>query len=177
MIYLVTGMARSGTAAMMRALIMGGIEGNYFEEMDAILAQRHKLKRSDYDPNPYGFFENGFIPAIEAHGMVSNIMLNRFDVPITDPLMAVVMHRDEAERAASLDEWAMETDDWLLGFDQHYQAFRKTHPGANIIDVAYADLVEDPERELERLRGAGWPINVALAAKAIDPALYRHRIQ
>lgn len=177
MIYLVTGMNRSGTSPMMRAVIMGGIEGNYFEPMDAILAQRKRLKRADYDPNPYGFFENGFIPAIRAHGMVSKIMLNRFDVPITDPLMAVVMHRSEAERAASLDEWDMETDHWLLGFERHYEAFRIRHPGANIVDVAYADLIEDPERELERLRGAGWPINVSEAAKGIDPALYRHRIQ
>lgn len=162
---------------MMRALIFGGMVGNYYAPIDAILAQPKKLKRADYDPNPYGFFESGFIPAIEAHGMVTNIMLPQITVGFKDPLMAVVMHRPEAERAASLDEWAFDTDSLLYGFPAYYQRFCEMHPHATIADVDYSALVADPDRELTTLALAGWPIDVQAAIPAIDPALYRHRAQ
>ena len=175
MIYLVTGMARSGTSAMMRALIMGGMVGNYFAPLDVVMAQADKLKRPNYDPNPYGFFEQGFTPAVEAHGMVSKIMLNRFDGAIVDKLTVVVMHRSEAERKASLDEWDFATDEFLLGFDEHYADFKSRHQGANIVDVQYSQLINNPEQELVRLQQAGWPIDPRKGARAIDPTLYRHR--
>ena len=174
MIYIVTGMPRSGTSAMMRALIMGGMHGNYFAPIDAIIGQYEHLKRPDYDPNPHGFFEHGFIPAFQAHGMLSKIMLDRFDVHCK-PLMAVVMHRTKTERAASLAEWDLNTDKMLQGFKEHYARFQKMHPDAGIVDVDYPELIAHPHQELYRLQDAGWPIDVASAARAIDPTLYRHR--
>ncbi len=175
MIHLVTGMQRSGTAAVMRAAIMGGIVGNYFAPYDAVIGQYKHLRNPDYDPNPYGFFEYGPVAAIEAHGMVSKIMLAMIGSNFPE-LMAVVMHRPEAERAASLAEWDFNTDEFLYGFEEHYANFKALNPDADIIDVEYAELVAYPYRELRRLQDAGWPVDAAKAANAINPALYRHRL-
>lgn len=174
---------------MMGFLLAGGMYGNYNPLKDKEAAQRlaHKQHNPDYDPNPTGYYEHGPRSLFngDAAGFVTKKVLSHWNysrlqlgetVPM--PLKVVCMHRPEAQRRASLEEfkWKAAGLEKRLKFWPLWQLWQSCHPGAEVIHVNYEQLVTDPHKVYQRLVEHGWPLDCPEAAcAAIDPALYRNR--
>jgi hypothetical protein len=165
------------------------MHGNYNPDKDKESAQRlaHKQHNPDYEPNATGYFEHGprSLFTGEAAGFVTKKVLSQWDYGklqegriVPSPLKVVCMHRPEAQRRASLEEfdWGPGGLEKRLKFWPLWALWQKCHPGAEVTHVNYDQLVEDTHTVYRRLVEHGWPLEYPEAACAtIDPKLYRHR--
>lgn len=187
--FLVTGAHRSGTSALMRFCITGGMLGNYTEEQDKSVEDMVGLVADNprYLANPHGYFELGprNIFYGEGRGYVTKKVLSHWNYDkmqkgycVPTPLKVVCMRRPEKQRRASLSnwEWGPGGLEKRLKFQPLWDLWRQCHPGAEILEVDYAQLVSHPRTVANRMVDAGWPITDIEAARAtIDPLLWRHK--
>ena len=196
MIVVVSGIHRSGTSMMMGALNDGGIPILWDESRE--YQMRHR-DTEEYMPNKYGFWEIGQ-KVYMVFGYTATIPDNHaVKIQYTGlPILAardegykiIMMRRDPAEIRASMIEWEIKNPDSVEG------TFDKDHPNwsheyhetirhnkdiltmrrdCEFIEVWFKDVVENPLREMERVRDFGILIDPEKAIKMIDPTQYRHR--
>lgn len=184
MIHIVSGYFRSGTSAMMAALIAGGLDAAWSEERNQ-LAEAHADER--YHPNKGGLYEirlseysgNNFPLAYQ--GKLIKCMAWGLDHLAVNPdgYRVIIMRRDPEEIRQSYEGFFQATCPPLTEY--HERIERAANMLANRRDVLsvcvvdYAGVVEQPELAFIRLRGDGWPIDPLASAATIDPTQYRFR--
>jgi hypothetical protein len=182
-IIVVSGLPRSGTSLMMQVLDAGGVA-----------ALTDNLRAADAD-NPRGYYELEKVKQIErdaswlpdARGkavkMVSQLLPK---LPPTERYRVVFMERDFDEMLASQERMlrrlgrpAAPRDQIIPAFTQHLERVRQwleRQPNVAALRVRYKALVERPADEVARLNEfLGGRLDVARAAGAVDPSLYRNR--
>jgi hypothetical protein len=183
-IIIVSGLPRSGTSLMMQLLEAGGVE----------VVTDH-LRTADAD-NPRGYYEfekvkqvkrdASWLPEIrgKAVKMVSQLLL---DLPPTERYRVVFMERDFPEMLDSqermlerLGRAAAPREAMIPAYAAHLERVhewlqRQAHIA--VLRVRYKALVERPHAEVARVQEfLGGRLDVARAAGAVDPSLYRNRM-
>ncbi len=185
-ITIVSGLPRSGTSMMMKALDAGGLQ---------ILADH--IRKADED-NPKGYYE--FEPVKKTKRDAAWLQLARgkvvkmvyrllYDLPaegyhyrvifmlrnISEVLASqnkMLERRGQATPSASDQQMAAlftneinECRQWLLN-----------HPNFSVLYVSYHDMIRDPQAEANRINEfLGGELEVSAVANSVDPSLYRNR--
>ena len=184
MIYVVSGMARSGTSMMMKVLWKGGIPSYYDKKKERHLRKQHGATAA----NPGGFFEvstkekEGLDFPLQAQGMAIKIMApwKWFGTMAVNPdgYRIVILLRDPEQIRESIykinQEYIRTEDSYIL--DNYKDFFAKgldiAHNRNDVRSVTvlqYAEILKNPEWELRKLSLVDWPINVRKAAKVVNP--------
>ncbi len=180
-IYIVSGLERSGTSMMMQILYRGGMNVAFDK------------KRMADEHNPKGYFEleggkiinrlmEGTFPMERYEGMVIKVTAYGIKyLPQGFNYKVIYMLRDLDEIMASMSKMIGEK----LG-EEDRKAFEKlnrytlkildSREDCEYITVRYNAVIENPRREIERInRFLGNKLNIDEAIKAVDPSLYRNR--
>jgi hypothetical protein len=197
MLYLVSGMFRSGTSMMMRALEAGGLECVVSEAHDATLVRQtadteYMLQHGEsvYEPGRQAIAQANF-PAMYDGKALKLLSLQRgrnaHFRPLPGGVKVVVMHRDPEEirqsyEAAFAKVRARNTAPWLKeggAYEQHMDlvcaGFANRRDCEGVTELDYRDVLADPLMAFLALKGDGWPIDVQAAASVVDPALCRFK--
>jgi hypothetical protein len=180
MIYVVSGMARTGTSMMMHALIKGGIPAIYEVGKDVRVKMRIE---GDYDPNPNGLFEithehllERFPDDLEGELVkIHDWQWDKLGEKISEGLMVVYMVRepkdilDSAVRFIGMDE----PDNNLITRTemQHEVAYAIScrKDAKEVVEANYYDVLSDPLAFFAYLRDIGFPIDPKRAASVVKP--------
>ncbi|MBU0678185.1 MAG: sulfotransferase [Verrucomicrobia bacterium] len=185
MIYIVSGLPRSGTSLMMQMLEAGGIP----PLTDSI--------RSADEDNPQGYYELEKVKRLrdddswlnEAEGKVMKVIsMLLYDLPNDREYKVVFMQRNMDEILASQQQMLKrrgnetdETDDMKmrLHFENHLSKLRQWIQHAPHINLLYCDynqLLADPVEISQTISAfLGGDIDSAKMADAVNPDLYRQR--
>src|SRR5262249_25004858 len=158
-IIIVSGLPRSGTSLMMQMLESGGVE-----------VVTDNLRTADTD-NPRGYYELEKVKQIKrdsawlagtrgkAFKMVSQLL---YDLPPTERYRILFMERDLDEMLRSqekmlerLNRPAAPREKILQAYTVHLErlhAWLRQQPHREVLPVRYDELVEEPEKEAERVR-------------------------
>ena len=181
MIYIVSGMARTGTSMMMHALIKGGIPAVYEVGKDARLKIR---TTEDYDPNPDGLFEithehllERFPDAFEDELVkIHDWQWDEIGEKLSDTgLMIVYMVRNKQDVIDSLCKFCGSrepTSDMIERANMQVevaQAVSCRQDAKEVVMVKYQDVLADPLPVFEFIKGKGFPIKPEKAARVIRP--------
>lgn len=184
--YVVAGHPRSGTSMMMLALANGGLEAAHSPAWDAISSNHN-----GYRQNPNGFFElsmqDQLHPWFPARHWGKLIKVQYVQLVGLAPgcYRVVFMMRHPREIRMSYQALGEATARQPLHWrhEDDYQPLMKRYMAAaamradmHLLEVWYSDVLADPHATFARIRDFGFPIDAARAASAIDPALYRHRV-
>jgi hypothetical protein len=183
-VIVVSGLPRSGTSMMMRALQAGGIP---------VLADGQREADED---NPHGYFELESVKrtvrdpswVAQARGKVVKVIARLLpDLPAGQPFKVVFMRReldevlrsqrkmlerrgepegppDEEMRRLLLGH-VIETEDWL-----------RTRPEMETLFVSYNRMVQEPRPQAQRINHfLGDALDVDRMVSAVDASLYRQR--
>jgi len=182
-IIIVSGLPRSGTSLMMQMLENGGV-----------VVVTDGIRTADTD-NPRGYFEYERVKKIKedaswlpetrgkAFKMVSQLL---YDLPPTEKYKIVFMDRDLDEMLISqekmlkrLNREAAPREEIKRAFTLHLERLRdwlSRQRHMKVLRVSYNDLVEWPERQIERVSAfLGGQTDSARMALSVDPSLYRNR--
>jgi hypothetical protein len=180
MIYIVTGLMRSGTSMMMHALIAGGMKAAY-ERKDT-----EYLWDGDYHPNQNGFFELPETAYDDKFPMQFNTKLIKVpfkvlgDLNRTKGMRIVYMTRPFEEINQSYDRYITTFEPHRKGVDDFVERIpytlgrligRKDIVRFDVFD--YHKVISRPLAHFELLKSHGWPVNPEKAA-AIPDAKLRH---
>jgi hypothetical protein len=182
----VSGYPRSGTSLMMQMLAAGG--------MDVVVDDAHKTD----EHNPRGYYEYG--PALSlgsdvsttdwvagARGKAVKVMAYQLGhLPDEFEYRVVFMRRTIAEVLASWDKMGLTRKDCelsererVLAFKTEYatyEAHLERRTNVSVVYVQYNDVIAEPAAQADRVaQFLGVGLDVAAAAAAVDPALYRNR--
>lgn len=141
--------------------------------VESIIRSR-EANPATYDPNPNGYFAAPLevVPTDYPNALLK-VPIYRWPFVPTGDLSIVWMQRDETERAASFVTAFGGTDAVNVPAYEAGEATLAVLPFVTV--VQFADVLNDPVGEFARLWAAGWPIDPALCASVVDPALWRMR--
>lgn len=180
----VTGLPRSGTSMMMRALEAGGI-----------CALKDEIRVADSD-NPNGYYEFEAVKNtrndaswIEGNDGKAVKMVYRliYDLPPTTQYELIVMRREMSEILASqakmLDRLGFDKgpDDSVMEqlFERELGQFGQWVEHQNhvtAIEVWYGDVIDHPRLQFDRIQSfLGKSLMTQAMEDFIDPSLYRNR--
>jgi len=183
MIFIVSGLPRSGTSLAMQMLDAGGLP---------VLSDG--LRIADLD-NPRGYYEWERIKSLprepsilaEAEGRAVKVISSLlFALPqdydyrvifMLRPLDEVVasqavMLRNRGTEGPKLVPAALEPV--LQAHLAQVNAWLRTRPDLAVLKVGFHDVLADPRREAESMaRFLGLPLDVAAMARQVDPSLHR----
>ncbi len=184
MIYLVSGVSRSGTSMMMRCLEAGGLPAVYDHHQDWLNVQ---YGNGEYLPNPNGFYaceRDEFYRPDFADAYAGKLVKVPWAMLLRLPQATyrlAFMLRDPAEIFASMRRFIPTG----FGGDELVTALYPTVTGAlqtallargdmQVRTVQYAAVVKNPATAFA---GLGWPIDAQAAAAMVQPELYRFRLE
>lgn len=183
---IVSGLPRSGTSMMMKALEAGGLE-----------ALIDHIRTADED-NPKGYYE--FEPVKKtrddpswldrAGGRVVKMVYRLlYDLPTGYSYRVVFMLRDLSEVLASQkkmlvrsgrDPQAVPDEQMAALFTAELDKCRQWlagQPHFSVLYVSYQDMLRDPRGEAARINAfLGGGLDEAAIADSVDPSLYRNRL-
>lgn len=187
-IYIVSGMPRSGTTCMMRALEAGGMTVAYSENRDQMAAGHAD---QHYQPNPDNklyeipLSEYGDVDfPLKYEGKLIKVMLWGLDHLAVNPdgYRIIIMRRDPEEIRQSCEAFGIGVHPWLKSGEYGLRitrALKMLYVRTDVLGlevVNYRTLFEHPELTFEMLKhDESWPINAAKATATINPDLYRFR--
>ncbi|MCE5185975.1 MAG: sulfotransferase [Planctomycetaceae bacterium] len=182
---IVSGLPRSGTSMMMKALHAGGIE--------PII---DNIRTADED-NPRGYYEFEPVKKLKqdvswlpgaAGKAVKMVYRLLYDLPSDYEYRILFMQRDMAEVLASQKKMlersgkvnASVSDDQMAAlFTAELDKCAKwlaSRPNCKVLYVNYRDMINNPSAECEKIsRFLDGGLDVEQMAAAIDPSLYRNR--
>lgn len=170
--WLVTGLPRSGTSLMTRAIALSS-DLPYIYDLDYESRLRSNETDPTYDPNPNGYWVTDTTKNHDYTGKLAKIPLHRATV-IKGDCMVILMKRDRKAVEASYKRAfnGELTESYLSICDQAEQYLKSF---AKVIEVNFEDVLDNPRREFLRIKNAGWPITVSEAVKYVDPTLWRSK--
>lgn len=190
--YIVSGIMRSGSSMMMKALVDGGMDVFYDPERDNSNSDS-EYKGETYVVNPGGFYELNpefYEPdkleelSNKARGKLIKFLIpGLMKFPITDDvhLKIIVMLRNPEEIAKSWEIAFKGLTPELLGFDLRFYGFMmrdaikffEEEMNAEVLVVSYHSVLKNPKKEFRLIRDDGWPIQPTQSAKTVDTSLHR----
>lgn len=177
--YLISNIHRSGSSMMMRCLTSSGMEGIYDKELDNTLGL---FIQDDYHPNPNGFYQTMEIN-LESHKVVKYPFRKLLSLPFGEYNICF-LKRNPAEIELSIQQFTPYVswgDDMIVL--EFYDLIINTllenlasRPDVKLTVLNYADIINDPVHEFNKLVDAGWPIDPVLASSFVDSNLYRNKL-
>ena len=181
--YIVSGLHRTGTSALVRAISVASTLTPHIDaDVEALIRSREVS--ATYNPNPAGYFSHATMIAPVADWIADtpneSVMKAAPEAFLngagTEPLMVILTARARAEIEASfMAAFGFDVED--RRYDARAQAQAILEQATNVVlsIVNFAELIDTPLAVFTALADAGWPIDPAAAASTIDPALYRNR--
>lgn len=168
---------------MMQALVAGGLTPAYSEGRERFNAL---MGDESYQPNEGGFYEVPFkeygqfgFPK-QYEGKLIKVLYWGLPTMAVGNYRVVLMRRDpeeirqswEAFTGRKADPWTIEHYDELM---DETEASLRNRRDTQVTCLDYRDVVDHPGSAFFGLRMAGWPIHIANAVAAVDPAQCRFR--
>lgn len=185
--WIVTGHPRTGTSMMMHALTQGGLPPAYSSAWDGMAANPN-----GYVQNPNGFYElsiedqmHPWFPArhwgrlikvgyVQLGGLAPGCYRVLFMMRHPREIRMSYQALGEATARQRLN-WRTEAEYEPLM--KRFMAAAAMRADVHLIEVWYHDVLANPLATFERIRAFGFPVDPARAAAAIEPSLYRHRVE
>lgn len=181
--YIVCGLHRTGTSALVRAIAEASALTPYVNaDVEAVIRSREI--NAEYDPNPYGYYSHStmFAPIADwitnvPDGSVMKAAPEAFlNGTSSEPLTVILTDRPADQIEASFTAaFGMDVPDHR--YSARAQAAAILGQATNVVlsIVSFAELIDTPDQVFASLDASGWPIDSAAAAATIDPTLYRNR--
>ena len=177
MIYVVSGIPRSGTSMMCQCLEAGGMEVVQSSKRDE---HANKCWSDElYKTNQNGFYEST-LEEMQAddfppEGKVVKLIIEwlQFLKGHKAKVIFMLRHPEEIRQSSEAlagDKCRVDGYDKVMGNCIE----RLEQQGCEIIRANYDSIVFDPLPFFEQL---DWPIDASAAASAVDPSLYRFRLE
>lgn len=188
-VYLVTSFQRSGSSMMMRCLEAGGLPASYDSSQDIL---NILWGREGYQPNPNGFYGTNSLgdtdyPSFYLDHLGKVVKFPRVDFRYLakGKYKIIFMSRNPREIIASMRRFTPyypwgSVEAAVHLFEVIKPALIKTirdRGDCEVIEVSYNDVVSNPTKEFEKIKGFGIPIDVEKAVAMVDPTLYRLRLE
>jgi len=187
MIYVISGLPRSGTSMMMRMLAAGGLE---------LLTDG---SRTADESNPYGYYEFESVKSLKDGKTEWLEQARQKGVKIVSPLLPylpsrysykiVFMRRDLNEVIASQAKMLnahrktsspLIDGELIKAFRSHLvqvENWLSSQSNIQVFYISYNDLLRQPKVFIPRLVDfIDLPLNVVAMQNAIEPSLYRNRV-
>lgn len=181
--YIVSGLHRTGTSALVRAISEASTLTAYVDEnVEAVIRSREI--DPTYNPNPAGYFSHGamFAPIADwiSDTPDNSVMKAAPEAFLqgtgSEPLMVILTDRPAAQIEASFAAaFGMDVPDHRYSARAQAQAILEQATNVVLTIVDFAELIDSPDQVFADLAASGWPIDAAAAASTIDPTLYRNR--
>ena len=182
MIYVVSGFMRSGTSMMMQALEAGGLEAAFAPQRDEMNQQ---FGDEHYQPNPGGFYEMTRQEYLEYgfprkhEGKLLKCLWGGLPRFVVGSYLVAFMLRDPEEIRQSFEAFFNRPAPPFL--EDYQERMRdgidqlRNRKDTEVAVLEYREVVDKPRETFEKLKNAGWPINVDRATGVIQPDLCRFR--
>ena len=181
--YIVSGLHRTGTSALVRAISEASTLTPYVNaDVEAVIRSREI--NAEYDPNPFGYYSHAtmFAPVADwigntPDGSVMKAAPEAFlNGTSSEPLTVILTDRPAGQIEASfMVAFGFDVPDHRYSARAQAAAILGQATNVVLTVVNFADLVNTPDEVFTNLAASGWPINAATAAGTIDPTLYRNR--
>lgn len=181
--YIVSGLHRTGTSALIRAISEASTLTAYTDS-DVENVIRSREIDPTYDPNPAGYFSHRtmFSPVADwigntPDGSVMKAAPEAFlNGTGSEPLTVILTDRPADQIEASFTAaFGLDVPDHRYSARAQAQAILQQATNVVLTVVSFADLVNTPMEVFTNLSASGWPIDATVAAGTIDPTLYRNR--
>ena len=181
--YIVSGLHRTGTSALIRAISEASTLTAYTDS-DVENVIRSREIDPTYDPNPAGYFAHRtmFSPIADwiSDTPDNSVMKAAPEAFLqgtgSEPLMVILTDRPADQIEASFAAaFGMDVPDHRHTARAQAQAILEQATNVVLAIVNFAELIDSPDQVFADLAASGWPIDAAAAASTIDPALYRNR--
>ena len=181
--YVICGLHRTGTSALMRAISETSTLTAYTDaDVESVIRSR-EIDPS-YDPNPAGYFSHGSMFSPVADWITdtpdNSVMKAAPEAFLqgtgSEPLMVIFTDRPADQIEASfMAAFGFGVEDRRYTARAQAQAIVKQATNVVLTVVDFAELINSPDQVFADLAASGWPIDAAAAASTIDPTLYRNR--
>jgi hypothetical protein len=181
--YIVSGLHRTGTSALVRAISEASTLTAYTDaDVESVIRSREI--DPTYNPNPAGYFSHGamFAPIADwisdtPHNSVMKAAPEAFlQGTGSEPLMVILTDRPADQIKASFAAaFGFDVPDHRYSARAQAEAILEEATNVVLTIVNFADLIDSPDQVFADLAASGWPIDAAAAASTIDPTLYRNR--
>jgi len=181
--YIVSGLHRTGTSALVRA-VAEACTLTAYTDADVESVIRSREIDPAYNPNPAGYFSHRtmFAPVADwiSETPDNSVMKAAPEAFLygtgSDPLMVILTDRPaEQIKASFAAAFGFDVPDHRYQARAQAQAILEQATNVVLSIVNFAELIDTPNQVFASLAAAGWPIDPAAAAATIDPALYRNR--
>jgi len=182
MIYIVSGFMRSGTSMMMSCLEAGGmsvVKSERREEFGKVHSDDQYAVNANglYEPDPAEFKESGW--PRQHDGKAIKVVVPWLPHLAVHDYRVVFMRRDPEEIRQSYEAafgMKLNADEIQQRCDLAVERLNNRRD-VELIELQYAEVIAEPLSTFESLLYAGWPIGPVEAALAVDPSLYRFRLE
>jgi hypothetical protein len=181
--YIVSGLHRTGTSALVRAVAEAStLTAHTDADVEAVIRSREI--DPTYNPNPAGYFSHRtmFAPIADwiADTPDNSVMKAAPEAFLqgtgSEPLMVILTDRPAEQIEASFAAaFGFDVPDHRYQARAQAQAILEQATNVVLSIVNFAELIDTPDQVFASLAASGWPIDSAAAAATIDPTLYRNR--
>lgn len=179
--YIVSGLHRTGTSALVRAITESS---TLTVHSDASVESVIRSREIDpaYNPNPAGYFSHGTMFTQIAEWISDtpdeSVMKAAPEAFLSgagpEPLMVILTSRSQSEIEASfMAAFGMDVPEYRYTARMQAQAILELASNVVLRVVSFDDLTSNPESVFTDLAASGWPIDSIVAANTIDPNLKR----
>lgn len=181
--YIVSGLHRTGTSALVRAISEASTLTAY-TDVDVESVIRSREINPAYNPNPAGYFSHRtmFSPIADwiSDTPDNSVMKAAPEAFLqgtgSEPLTVILTDRPADQIEASfIAAFGLDVPDHRYSARAQAAAILGQATNVVLTVVNFEDLVNTPDEVFTNLAASGWPINAATAAGTIDPTLYRNR--
>jgi len=180
--YIVSGLHRTGTSALVRAISEASTLTAWTDsDVESIIRSRET--DPTYNPNPAGYFSHRTMftqiaewisdtPDNSVMKAAPEAFINGAGI---EPLMVILTSRPRSEIDASFDRaFGMDVPEFRYDNRKAIEQILADAPNVNVAVVNFSDLIATSLTIFTSLAANGWPIDAETAAATIDPALYRN---
>lgn len=181
--YIISGLHRTGTSALVRAISEASTLTAYTDpDVESVIRSREVDPA--YNPNPAGYFSHRtmFAPIADwISGTPDECVMKAAPEAFlqgtgSEPLMVILTSRPQSEIEVSfMKAFGMDVPDYRYTARAQAQAILEQASNVVLTVVDFAELIDTPDQVFAGLAASGWPIDAATAASTIDPALHRNR--
>jgi hypothetical protein len=181
--YIVSGLHRTGTSALVRAISEASTLTAYTDaDVEAVIRSREVDPA--YNPNPAGYFSHRtmFAPIADwiSDTPDNSVMKAAPEAFLqgtgSEPFMVILTSRPAGQVEASfMAAFGFDVEDRRYTARAQAQAILEQATNVVLTVVNFAELVNQPDQVFADLAANGWPIDAETAAATIDPTLYRNR--
>ncbi|MBP9715205.1 MAG: hypothetical protein KBD52_01825 [Candidatus Pacebacteria bacterium] len=188
-VYLISNIHRSGSSMMMRCLEAGGLPVAYDDVQESL---NYEYNTPDYVPNPNGFYalQENFDEINVAQKYTGKALKYPFRLLLNLPedenkynILFLKRNPDEirASMNAFMPDQAWGADATILElYDTYFDTLLdeiSKKKNISLIVINYRDIVENPQKEFQKLLNVGWPIDIEKASSMVEPSLYRLKLE